>query len=110
MDLKSAVFPTQGIKLFFVDNQQEIARIWIYIISNSLHEKPYALIEDLLVQEEYRGKGIGTKMVQAAIEEARKRGCYKILATSRHTRPEVHQLYLKWGFKDWGKEFRMDLS
>ena len=103
-------FTFSGVKLTLNQHDREIARIRIYFIENNLHQEPYALLEDLFVQEEFRGKSYGTKLLQAAIEEAKKKGCYKIIATSRHTREKVHALYLKVGFMEWGKEFRMDLK
>ena len=42
------------------------------------------------------------------IEEAKNQGCYKLICTSRNSKPRVHSLYEKIGFKDWGKEFRID--
>ncbi len=110
MLLHTAALPGEGLKLTFSDNGQEIARVRIYFISNDLHPQPYALIEDLFVQEEFRGQSLGTKLMQAAIEEAKKKGCYKILATSRKEREKVHEFYRKLGFKEWGKEFRIDLE
>ena len=109
MNLKQELFPAESLKLVLAEKGKEIARVWLYFIRNDLHSKPYALIEDLFVQEEYRGKSFGTKMMTAAMEEARRKGCYKILATSRHEREAVHNLYRKLGFKEYGKEFRMDL-
>jgi glucosamine-phosphate N-acetyltransferase len=37
-----------------------------------------AFIEDVAVREKYRGQGIGAKLVEHLIEEARKSGCYKV--------------------------------
>jgi hypothetical protein len=37
-------------------------------------------------------------------------GCYMLIATSRHSRPKVHDLYRRLGFEDHGIEFRMDLA
>jgi len=48
-------------------------------------------------------------LVQAAIEEAKKIGCYKLVATTRHHREIVCAWYEKFGFKNYGAEFRMDL-
>lgn len=79
------------------------------IIANDRHAEPYALLENVYVEMEHRGKGIGKKLINLLIEEAKNRGCYKLLATSRRTKPEVHALYEKFGFKNWGVEFRMDL-
>lgn len=103
-------FSTVGKKLTQTKEGKEIARIFIYFIRNDLHEKPYALLEDLYVQEEFRSQGYGASMVQAALKEAKKSGCYKVIATSRYAREYVHQLYLKLGFQDYGKEFRLNIN
>ena len=88
---------------------KEIARVWIYYIHNDLHPQQYALIEDLFVEEKFRGKSLGSTLMKAAITEAKKEGCYKVLASSRYAREKVHDFYQKLGFKDYGKEFRLDL-
>jgi GNAT superfamily N-acetyltransferase len=101
---------TFGIKLSIIENGKEIGRCYIYIIKNDLHKEPYALLEDVYIDENYRGKGIGTELVKRAIELAKNLGCYKIIATSRFERNNVHEWYEKLGFKKWGYEFRMDLK
>jgi glucosamine-phosphate N-acetyltransferase len=35
-------------------------------------------IEDVLIKEKYRGKGIGKKLIDIAIKAAKELGCYKI--------------------------------
>ena len=110
MNPELTAFSTDGLQIKFKEKNIEIARVRIYFIHNGLHEKSYALIEDLFVQEAYRQKGYGSKILRAAIQEAKKRGCYKIIATSRNERKQVHKFYTKAGFKEWGKEFRMDLA
>ncbi|MEM5875494.1 MAG: GNAT family N-acetyltransferase [Candidatus Aenigmatarchaeota archaeon] len=89
---------------------KEIGRCFIFLIKNDLHEEPYALLEDVFVLEEYRSKGIGTELVKRAIELAKEKNCYKILATSRFEREYIHKWYEKLGFKRFGYEFRMDLK
>ncbi len=101
---------TGGRKLTITKDHKELARIYLYFIQNDLHDKPYALMEDLFVQEEFRGQGYGKKMVQAALEEAKKERCYKVICTSRYGREHVHKMYQDLGFKDYGKEFRIDIG
>jgi hypothetical protein len=48
--------------------------------------------------------------VKRAIELARKLNCYKIIATSRFGRENIHEWYQKLGFKKFGFEFRIDLK
>lgn len=109
MKLEQEFITGEGLQLVLKEENKDIARLRIYFIYNDLHQQPYALMEDLFVQEEFRGKGQGKALVQAAIEEAKKRKCYKIIATSRYEREKVHKFYQQLGFKDYGKEFRMEL-
>ncbi|MGC9031634.1 MAG: GNAT family N-acetyltransferase [Minisyncoccia bacterium] len=90
--------------------KQEIARGRLYLLENDLHSQPIGYLEDVFVKEEYRGRGFGTKLVKEMIEKAKKENCYKIVCTSRFTKPEVHQFYEKLGFTKFGFEFRMDLK
>ena len=99
---------SKAIKFEAVDGEKIIGRAYLYLIYNNLHEKPYGLLEDVFVIEDYRNKGIGTDLVKAIIEEAKKIGCYKLVGTSRTSRINVHKWYEKLGFQDYGKEFRMD--
>jgi len=110
VELKERAIETKGIKIFAEENGKEVGRCFIYLIKNDLHEEPYALLEDVYVDENFRGKGIGTELVKKAIEVAKKLNCYKIIATSRFEREKVHEWYQKFGFKKFGFEFRMDLK
>lgn len=98
-----------AIKLTATEDEKEIGRAWLYVLQNDLHAEPFGLIEDVFVEEKYRGSGVGTKLVQEAVEEAKKIGCYKLIATSRNSREEIHIWYEKFGFKNHGVEFRIDL-
>lgn len=99
---------TNGIKLLARQEDKIVGRAFLYIIKNDLRQETYGFLEDLFVEEEYRGQGFGKQLILEVIETAKKNNCYKLLATSRHSRPEIHQLYEKFGFKNWGLEFRMD--
>lgn len=56
-------------------------------------------IEDLVVDKEYRGKGIATKLINYAIEYARTNGISSLNLTSRPERENANKLYGKLGFK-----------
>lgn len=109
MDFQKKEILTKGIKVFLNDGEREVGRAHLYLIYNDLHPGvPYGLLEDVFVDESQRGQGVGTKLVQTIIDEAKAQGCYKLVATSRHERGQVHELYEKLGFKDHGIEFRID--
>lgn len=96
-----------AIKFTAEDAGKIIGRAYLYLIYNDLHAEPYGLMEDVFVDETYRGKGVGSQLVRALIAEAKARGCYKLIGTSRHARGDVHEWYKSLGFKEYGIEFRM---
>lgn len=110
MAISKKILAAKAIKLFIEKEDKEIGHAYIYLINNDLCSEPYAFMEDVFVDESYRGKRLGTELIKKLIETAKENGCYKIVATSRYGRENVHRLYKKLGFKDWGKEFRMDLK
>jgi ribosomal protein S18 acetylase RimI-like enzyme len=58
-----------------------------------------AWIEDVVVDEKARGKGVGEALNKAAIEEAQRRGVRSIDLTSRPSREPANELYKKLGFE-----------
>lgn len=58
-----------------------------------------AWIEDVVVDEDARGLGIGETLTLAAIEEARRRGVRTLDLTSRPSREAANALYRKLGFQ-----------
>lgn len=97
-----------GIKLLVKNDAGEnVGRAYLYIMRN-IHDKPFGFLEDVFIEENMRGKGVGSSLVRHIIQEARGAGCYKLIANSRHSRPQVHRLYEKIGFKNHGLEFRIE--
>ena len=58
-----------------------------------------AWIEDVVVDENARGLGIGEALTTAAVNEARDRGVRSIDLTSRPSREVANALYRKLGFE-----------
>jgi GNAT superfamily N-acetyltransferase len=99
----------QGIRFSIQKDGIEVARAYLYLMHNDLHQEPFGLLEDVYVDERHRGQGFGSELVQAVIKAAKQHHCYKLIATSRKSREKVHELYQKLGFEDYGVEFRMNL-
>lgn len=106
---KEKIKGARGIKIVLEKNDKPIGHAYLYLIINDLHERPYGLLEDLFVEEVYRGQKIGSELAQAVIDKAKEFGCYKLLAQSRYSKEKVHEFYKKLGFIDYGKNFRLDL-
>ena len=58
-----------------------------------------AWIEDVVVDADARGHGVGEALNMAAIAEARSRGAITVELTSRPSREAANRLYQRLGFK-----------
>jgi GNAT superfamily N-acetyltransferase len=56
----------------------------------------------LVVDERYRGRGVGQSLVTAAEEQARAAGCVKMEVTSSRYRTRTHEFYQQLGYEDIG--------
>ncbi|GIF13604.1 N-acetylglutamate synthase-like GNAT family acetyltransferase [Actinoplanes teichomyceticus] len=54
----------------------------------------------LVVDQRYRGRGVGRSLVTAAEEQARAAGCVKMEVTSSRTRTRTHEFYKLLGYED----------
>jgi GNAT superfamily N-acetyltransferase len=55
-------------------------------------------IESVIVDERWRGRGIGAAMMRWAINEARTAGCARVQLTSNVARRDAHRFYQRLGF------------
>jgi predicted N-acetyltransferase YhbS len=67
----------------------------------------YTCIEEFIVSETVRGRGIGTQLLQAVLDEAKKRGCYEIQVNA--PTEMGYPLYIKQDIKDAGKHLKKRL-
>jgi ribosomal protein S18 acetylase RimI-like enzyme len=64
-------------------------------------EKRAGTVDDVVVLAEYRGQGIGEKLMRAVLEEAKAQGAASLYLTSHASRAAAHKLYEKVGFKKY---------
>ena len=65
-----------------------------------------AEIESMHVAERYRGSGIGGVLLEAAVEAARRAGCYRIQLASNKSRTGAHRFYEQHGFEATHEGFK----
>ncbi len=58
-----------------------------------------AWIEDVIVDESVRGRGVGELLNRAALDEARRRSIDSVSLTSRPSREAANRLYQRIGFE-----------
>lgn len=57
-----------------------------------------AQIENVIVEPDARSRGIGEAMMRWAVDEARRRGCFRVQLTTNKTRKRAHRFYERLGF------------
>ena len=62
-----------------------------------------ARIEDVVVDESARGRGVAVELVRRALDVARAKGADGVALTSNPRRETANKLYQKVGFKKWEK-------
>ena len=67
-------------------------------------------IESVHVRPDWRGKGIGARMMRFALEEARRLGVGLVELTSNKKRPDAHRFYERLGFDRSHEGFKMILG
>lgn len=72
----------------------------VIVVPNIGHGgKPWAAVENVVVAEEYRGRGVGVRLMAAAGDLSREAGCYKLVLTSNLTREAAHAFYRRLGWR-----------
>lgn len=71
--------------------------------------RPSGIVEDVVVDAEYRGQGIGQVMMDHARDLCRAAGCYKLTLSSNLRREAAHRFYESLGYEKHGYSFRLDL-
>lgn len=106
----AAVLAEPQTALFVAQDGTRVVGMATLCVSQKLG-KAVARVEDVVVSTDYRGQGLGEKLMHALIDEARARGARSLELTSRPSRVAAHKLYEKLGFKTRETDvFKLDLS
>jgi ribosomal protein S18 acetylase RimI-like enzyme len=63
------------------------------------HLAPVGTIDELVVDEAYRGRRIGERLVEAVLEEGRRRGADTVEVTTHERRERARDFYRRCGFE-----------
>ena len=96
-------------KLLVVEQQGEVVgTIVLLVIPNLSHNAtPWAFLENLIVTERHRRRGLGRMLLQHTIELAKQSGCHMVELCSDVRRREAHILYNSVGFEVQAHCFRL---
>ncbi|WP_338781001.1 GNAT family N-acetyltransferase [Streptomyces sp. DG1A-41] len=68
-----------------------------------------SIIEGVRVHADERGSGLGTRLIEWAIDESRHQGCQLVQLTSDNTRTDAHRFYERLGFTASHTGFKLSL-
>lgn len=76
----------------------------LIIVPNLTHnQQPYALIENVVTDKAYRGKGLASGCLKYAEEIAREHNCYKMMLLTGSKKRSTHRFYRKNGYNSFEK-------
>jgi ribosomal protein S18 acetylase RimI-like enzyme len=96
-------------KYYVAEYDKDIVGVAGMTINQSLVEAGnFAFIEELVVDEKYRRKGVGQMLLDACISFSKERQCQSIVLTTGIKRFAAHGLYEKNGFEKVGVKYVID--
>ena len=82
----------------------------LLVVPNLSHAaRPWAIVENMVVEGKYHRRGVGRLLMEYAIARARQAGCYKIQLLSNKKRHQAHKFYRSLGFEASAHGFRLYL-
>jgi len=99
------ILSSPGLHLFVLEaGGAVVATTYLNVIPNLTRSaSPYAVIENVVVDEAQRGTGMGKKIMAATLQAAWDAGCYKAMLQTGSRKPATHAFYRACGFSPHAK-------
>lgn len=76
-----------------------VATAYLNVVPNLTRSaSPYAVVENVIVDERLRGTGLGKLLLQGVLDRAWRAGCYKAMLMTGSRREATHAFYRACGF------------
>jgi len=94
------ILGSPGLHLFVLEaDGVVVATTYLNVIPNITRSaSPYAVIENVVVEEAVRVSGLGKQIMAATLQAAWDAGCYKAMLQTGSRRPATHAFYRACGF------------
>jgi GNAT superfamily N-acetyltransferase len=94
------ILRSPGLHLFVLEaDGAVVATTYLNIIPNLTRSaSPYAVIENVVVDENSRGTGLGKQIMAGTLRAAWDAGCYKAMLLTGSRKPATHRFYRACGF------------
>ena len=88
-----------------------VATVTLIVVPNLTHGgRPWAQVENMVVDSAWRGKAVGAALLSAARDIAVAANCYKVQLQSADQREGAHRFYETNGYAATSKGFRLYLE
>ncbi|KEA63633.1 hypothetical protein ADIMK_2199 [Marinobacterium lacunae] len=103
--MRMACYPDYRIYLA-LSGERIVGTFALLIMDNLAHRgNRSGIIEDVAVEPDFQGQGVGHFMMEQALDLARAKGCYKVTLSSNLKRERAHAFYESLGFERHGYSF-----
>ena len=94
------ILRSPGLSLFVLElDGVVVATTYLNVIPNITRAaSPYAVIENVVVEEKLRGGGLGKQIMAGTLRAAWEAGCYKAMLMTGSRSPATHSFYRACGF------------
>ena len=108
-----AMLQTPGLRLLVAeqDDGRVLGTLTIVVVPNLSHgARPWAQLENMVVEAGVRGSGAGKRLMDEALETVQAAGCYKVQLQSANRRSGAHAFYEREGFSASSRGYRRYLD
>jgi GNAT superfamily N-acetyltransferase len=94
-------------RIYVAELEQQIVGTFALIFVGGLPHgaRDSCIVEDVVVARDRQGAGIGTRMMNFAMEQCAARDCYKLVLSSHVNRGDAHRFYEGLGFRKHGYSY-----
>jgi GNAT superfamily N-acetyltransferase len=94
-----AIIRTPGLRIFVLEEDGRIvATAYLNVIANLTRSgSPYAVTENVVVEESLRRTGLGKRIIEGTLSAAWGEGCYKAMLATGSRRAATHAFYRACG-------------
>jgi len=107
---KRLLDPNFNLYCLVAEDGRQIMGMTTFNFQNSTwSENGQCLLEDLFVDETIRGQGIGRALIDAVIDEAKKRGCSRVYWNTDETNQTARKLYDTYVLESGKRQYRVPI-
>jgi GNAT superfamily N-acetyltransferase len=88
-----------NLLLVYDEGGEILGTLTLNICLQALHGfRPYGVVENIIVHENYRSKNVGQKLLQYVEEYCKSIDCHRIMLLSNSKRQRAHQFFEREGY------------